>query len=72
MTDMFSGLGPSEHDANQLTMPAFVETEPGVHKALEECTRAEIEAQIMALIMQGQAMLDEAKTLYQYVDSREQ
>ena len=44
MTAMFTYSGPSEDDARKSTIPAFLETEPGSHTPLEECSRAEIEA----------------------------
>lgn len=44
MTAMFTYSGPAEDDARKSTTPAFLETEPGSHTPLEECSRAEIEA----------------------------
>jgi hypothetical protein len=70
---MFTDLGPSEDDAhtplpaNTFRLPAFIEVEPGAYKPIEDCSRAEVEAAIMSLIIQGQALLDEAKALDRYL-----
>jgi hypothetical protein len=65
---MFTGPGPSEDDARVPSVSAFLETEPGSYKPLDECSPAEIQAKIMSLMMQAQALLDEAKTLGQYLE----
>ena len=68
MTAMFTDDGPSEDDARESNkMPAFLETEPGSYKPLAECSREEIESKIMALTMQADALLDEARTLGRYL-----
>ncbi len=65
---MFTSSGPSEHDVRRITLPAFIETEPGSFKPLDECSRNEVEAEIHSLLMQAQALMDEAKTLGHYLD----
>lgn len=49
-------------------VPAFLETEPGSFKPLEECSRDEIEAKINALTLQAGALIEEAQTLGRYLD----
>lgn len=71
MTAMFTRPGPAEDDANKPTVPAFPETEPDSYKPLGECTRGEIEAAIMSLTLQAQALTDEAKMLGRYLEGRE-
>jgi hypothetical protein len=69
--------GPSEDDAHaaqqpgSIRVPAFIETEPGSFKPVEECSRSEIETKIMSLTMQAQALTDEADALDRYLDQRE-
>jgi hypothetical protein len=68
MPAMFTEDGPSEHDTRKPgMMPAFLETEPGSYKPLNECSRGEIEAKIMALTMQAGALIAEAVALAEYL-----
>ena len=55
----------------QISLPAFLEIEPGRYKPVETCSREEIEAKIMSLTMQAQALLDEAKVLGRFLDGTE-
>ena len=64
---MFTDAGPSEDDARKPTVSAFVETEPGGYKPLAECSRPEIEAKIVSLTLQAQALIDEADMLSRYL-----
>ena len=69
MTAMFADDGPAEDDARKPGMvSAFIETEPGIHKPLEECSREEIQSRIISLTMQAEALIDEADALTRYLD----
>jgi hypothetical protein len=68
---LFTESGPSEEDARRSVLPAFLEIEPGRYKPVETCSREEIEAKIMSLTMQAQALLDEAKVLGRFLDGTE-
>lgn len=65
---MFADAGPPEDEARRPDkLPAAVETEPGNYKPLEQCSRPEVEAKIVSLMIQAQALLEEAKTLQRYL-----
>lgn len=51
-------------------VPAFLETEPGVFTSIEDCSRSQIESQILSLTMHARALLDQAQALERYLDHR--
>jgi hypothetical protein len=71
--DDFSDFGPSEDAAHRggIQIPEFLEVEgPDSFKPIEECSRSEIEASILSLTMQAEALIDRAKALGLYLDER--
>lgn len=71
MSEMFTGAGPADDDARKPgQVPAFLEVEPGSFKPLGECSRSEVSSTIMSLTMQANALVDQAKALDRYLESR--
>jgi hypothetical protein len=68
---MFANQGPSDDDVRKATVPAFLETEPGAFKPLDECSRSEIQTKIISLTMAADALVDHARNLERYLDSRD-
>ncbi|WP_131809687.1 hypothetical protein [Mycolicibacter sinensis] len=70
MSDMFTGPGPSDDAArSSASLPAFLEDAPGSFKPLDKCSRSEIEARILSVTMQADALIAEAKALDNYLDT---
>jgi len=66
---MFPNGGLSDDDARRkTTLPAFLEVTPSSFKSLADCTREEVEAQIISRTMQAGALVDEATALQRYLD----
>jgi hypothetical protein len=65
---LFIESGPSDDAARTPdSAPAFVETEPGSYKPLSECSRQEVEAQVLSRAMQADALLAEVRALERYL-----
>jgi hypothetical protein len=65
---MFTRRGPSDDDARKVTLPDFIELEPGRYEPLKNCSRDEIQAKILSLMVQAHWLMDEAKALDRYLD----
>lgn len=50
-------------------VPAFLETEPGNFKPIEERSRLEIQAAMYSLAIQAEKLVDEANALGHWLDS---
>jgi hypothetical protein len=68
MTAMFTHSGPYEDDLRKVTLPGFIEVEPGRYKPLGNCSRDEIQAKILSLMAQAHWLLGEAKALDRYLE----
>jgi hypothetical protein len=70
MSMMFIESGPSD-DAARMSdaVPAFLETEPGCFKPLGGCSREEVEAQVLSLMLRADALVAEARALDGYLAS---
>jgi hypothetical protein len=51
-----------------VTLPDFIEVEPGRYEPLKNCSRDEIQAKILSLMAQAQWLIGEARVLDRYLD----
>lgn len=68
ITDEWAADGPAEDLQRVKTLPGFIETAPGVFEAVGNCTAAQLRALGDAKLLEARALMDEARTLYEYAD----